>query len=206
MKIIAVISMKGGCAKSTLARHGSVILSRCGLLDLDPQQTSKKWIERRKAAGLVGPAMVSASPDQVVRVVDNARAKLDHLIIDTPPSHDDTRAIRAAVAVADFVVVPVKASPDDLEALEQTLPLLAGRRWAFVVTMATRSNMLERVRTTLAQVGDLAPVIVANRVAYPEAAETGAAVTEHDPRGSAAEEMRQLWNWIDVQTSKHVNT
>jgi chromosome partitioning protein len=203
-RVVAIISQKGGCGKSTIARHGSVLLPRCGLLDLDPQGTSRRWVERRRAAGLVGPGLVTAAASQVPQLI--ARLDADWLIVDTPPSHDDTRAIRAAAAAADLVLVPVRPTPDDLEVLGATLDLLDGRRAAFVLSMANpRATLTQRARAALEAVGTVAPVAITNRVAYPEAAEDGSAVTESDPRGPAADEMRRLWSWVTeaVQDGKH---
>jgi chromosome partitioning protein len=196
MKIVAIVAQKGGTGKSTLARHGGVILPRCGLLDLDPQRTSLKWMEKRQAAGQIGPAMVNAAWYQVGKVVAAIGNRLDWLLIDTLPSYEDNRTIRAAVDVADLVLIPVKPSQDDLDTLPQTLAVINGRRFAFVITMATKSKLLDRARASLVALGTVAPIIIGNRVAYPEATEVGAAVTETNPSGPAAIEMRRLWDWV----------
>lgn len=198
MRTVAIASMKGGCGKSTLARHGSVILPRCALLDLDPQGTSRRWIERRRQAGLLGPALVEARADQLAKVTDQLDG--EWFIIDTPPSHDDQMAIRSAASVADLVLIPVRPTPDDLDVLGATLDLLGGQRAAFVITMANPlTTLFKRTEAALKGVPgvELAPVTVTSRVGYPEAAEDGQAVTEHDPKGIAAEEMRQLWGWVE---------
>jgi chromosome partitioning protein len=157
-------------------------------------------MEKRKAAGLNGPALVNATWYKVDRIVDAVADKLDWLLIDTFPSYEDPRAIRAAAAVADLVLIPIKPSQDDLDTLGDTLSIIRGRSYAFVITMATRSRLLDRVRAGLPAVGTLAPVIIANRVAYPEAAAVGAAVTETEPAGLAANEMRRLWEWVATTT------
>jgi hypothetical protein len=45
------------------------------------------------------------------------------LFVDTPPSHEDPRSVEMAIAVADLVLIPVRPSPDDLEAVGPTIGL-----------------------------------------------------------------------------------
>ena len=51
MKIISVVSQKGGAGKTTIATNLAVLAERAGhptvLLDLDPQATAAKWGDKR---------------------------------------------------------------------------------------------------------------------------------------------------------------
>jgi chromosome partitioning protein len=40
------------------------------------------------------------------------------------------------------------------------------------------------------------------RIAYQDAQSAGMAVTEYEPEGKAAQEIRQLWNWITKKLEK----
>ena len=42
----------------------------------------------------------------------------------------------------------------------------------------------------------VSPMTIGNRAAYPDAYGSGLGVTEYEPVGKAAEEMRALWTWI----------
>lgn len=87
MKTIAICSQKGGSGKSTLARHGSVLLTKSALLDLDPQGTSKSWLDKRKAVGLKYPTGVITDWTKVQTVKDRAiESGFQHLVIDTAQS------------------------------------------------------------------------------------------------------------------------
>lgn len=204
MKTIAVCSQKGGSGKSTLSRHGSVLLPKSALLDLDPQGTSRRWLEKRKESGLPDPAAVIANWSKVAAVKKRAEeAGFKHLVIDTAPEHDDERSIRAAVDAADLTVIPVKASPDDLEVIPGMLKIIGSRPFVFVLTMTTpRSLMLKQAQELLSKRGRLCPTTLTNRVAFPEAGLSGAAVTEYDPNGPAASEMKAVFNWIRKQAEK----
>lgn len=204
MKTIAICSQKGGSGKSTLARHGSVVLPRSVLLDLDPQGTSRRWLDKRKKAGFSDPAAVIADWTKVQAIKERAREKgYQHLIIDTAPEHDDERSIRAAVDAADLTVIPVKPSPDDLEVIPGMLKIIGGRPFVFVLTMCVpRSRMLEQARSLLESRGDVCPITIGNRVSFPEAGFDGSAVTEYEPDGPAADEIRKIFDWIQKKMEK----
>jgi chromosome partitioning protein len=200
MKTFAVCSLKGGCGKSTLARHGSVILPGSGLVDLDPQGTSKRWMVKRKALGLTRPAAIVANWYRLPPLLDQARENgFQNIIIDVPPHYDDQRAARAAVEACDLVVVPCKPSPDDIEVVADTLQLIGSKPFVIVLTMAKRSRMTVQAAEMLMKYGRLAPTLIWDRVAYPEAAMIGKSVTETNKNSDAALEMTNLWTWLAQQ-------
>ena len=53
MKIVAIISQKGGAGKTTLAVHLAAAAAKAGyrtaVIDLDPQGTAASWSDRRAA-------------------------------------------------------------------------------------------------------------------------------------------------------------
>ena len=48
--------------------------------------------------------------------------------------------------------------------------------------------------------GTVAPVRIVSRVAFADAFGLGLGVTEYEPGGKAATEIRALWQWIDKET------
>ena len=204
---ICVASQKGGCGKSTFARHGSLILSeKTAVLDIDPQGTTLNWLEKRKERELSQPAAVISKYNKIGEVQKMAEDKgIKYLIIDTPPEHDDQRAIRSAIEHSDFVVIPTKMSPDDYLVAGDTTALCRDNEgnthtpWMFVLSMTQPVNVLELARQHLgnfaAEVGGgkLCPHEIANRVAYIEAGYFHQGVTEFEPNGKAALEMRAVW-------------
>lgn len=201
MYTVAIISQKGGAGKSTLARHGAVLCPASALIDLDAQGTTARWLERRADLEHVADVYeIPARADQLPAARDRAeRAGIEWLIIDTPPAHDDERAVRAALEIADLALVPVQPSPDDLDAIGQTLQnaQAANRPFAFVVNRAKpNTRMTKQAGQLLASYGTVAPIPLRDLVAYPEATIDGEAVTEHAPSSSAAADMSTLWEWV----------
>jgi len=199
MKTIAIVSQKGGSGKSTIARHAAAMLPRAALVDLDPQSTCKKWIERRRNAGHKGPGFAVAKWDRLPEIHQAAAERdPDYLVIDTPPSHDDERAIRSAIAVADLVIIPVKPTPEDIEVLSGVEDLIGDTARIYVMTMITpRTKLYTNARSLLEKRGRVAPTGIANRVAYPEASFAGLTVSEYEPSGHAAAEMAALMQFIN---------
>lgn len=202
MKTIAVISQKGGSGKSTLARHAAAMLPRAALIDLDPQGTCRRWIDRRRESGYKNPGFTVAKWDKLLdlhRALTDRGA--DYLIIDSPPSHDDERTIRAAVELADLIMIPVKPTPEDIEVLAGVEALTGNKPHFYVMTMINpRSNIYTTARILLEKRGRVAPVGIANRVAFPESSFAGLTVEEYEPSGHAAHEMKALIRYIKKES------
>lgn len=202
MKTIAIISQKGGSGKSTIARHTAAMLPRAALVDLDPQGTSRRWIERRRDTGDKSPGFTDAKWDKLPGIHKTLTERgADYLVIDTPPSHDDERAIRSAVALADLIIIPVKPTPEDIEVLTGVEALIGDKPRIYVMTMTNpRSNLYATAKSLLEKRGRVAPVGIVNRVAYPESSFAGLTVAEYEPSGHAAEEMKALMRFIKKES------
>src|SRR5262245_22910622 len=82
MKVISVVSQKGGAGKTTIAVHLGVAAQNAGrsvaIIDLDPQASASTWKDLRKAAT---PAVVSAQPARLSQVLETARKHGAQLVI-----------------------------------------------------------------------------------------------------------------------------
>ena len=197
MDTIVVASQKGGSGKTTAARNLAVAFGPgAALIDTDPQGTLTSWWDRRKAETPI-----------LVRVEDGINATLDALrragiksvIIDTPPSAH--AFVADVVALADLVLVPVRPTPDDLDAVGPTLDMIenAGRNFCFVLSQAKpNTRLVGRTLPALASHGKVSPVVIHHREDYPTAALDGRAVTELG-NGSAASEVRDLLDYVRRQ-------
>jgi chromosome partitioning protein len=200
MATIAVISQKGGAGKTTLAIHLAVAAQEAGrvslLVDTDPQATASQWAAWRSDAP---PEVIDSPPPRLAAKVAAAHAQgAEFVVVDTPPHADS--AARAAVEAADLVLVPCRPSAFDLSAIQTTAKLVQLlRKPAFAVFTAGAPN----APRLYAEAGELVdgygtppcPVILPDRAAYRHASAAGRAVTETEPDGRAAAEVRRLYEW-----------
>ena len=143
-QIITVATMKGGSGKSTLASCLAVHWHLCGrpstIIDADPQRSIARLAARERALG--GVTIVEDASEEAWKSAQKLSATGGPIIIDTPGFRSP--ATLACIAAADFLLVPVKASPLDIDRMLDTLNSLidgaAARRPTFrcVLTQTTR--------------------------------------------------------------------
>jgi chromosome partitioning protein len=198
--IITVATMKGGSGKSTLASclaaHWQLNGRRAAIIDADPQRTIARLVTRDKALG--GVPVVEDASDDAFKAAQRLVGDYATVIIDTPGFR--SQATLACLGVSDFVLVPVKPSPFDVDRMLDTLNILingvSGRRPIFrcVLTQTTRESVIAKhIRSELAEAGF--PVLkseMTNRVAYAEAALWGATPSLLDKAGPAAREIAAI--------------
>lgn len=201
MKILAIVSQKGGVGKTTLAFHLAVQSAKKGrrtaLIDLDPQASAAEWGDLRTDTDRLG---VVAVPHGRLGVVLEASEKegVRLAVIDTAP-HSESAALLSA-RLADMVVIPCRPSILDLRAIQSTADLVrAANRRAVVVLNAcpTIGTMAERAQAAVESMGlEVAPHRVGNRVLFVHCATDGRVACELDATSKAAEEIRVLHNWL----------
>jgi chromosome partitioning protein len=204
--IITVATMKGGSGKSTvascLAVHWHLSGRRPTIIDADPQRSITRLARRER--GLGGVPVVE---DSSARVLDTARrcgAGGRPVIIDTPGFRSE--ATLACLAGTDFLLVPVKPSPFDVDRMLDTLGLLsisAGSKHGVIfrclLTQATRDSVISKhIRSELIEAGiPLLGSEMTNRVIYAEAALWGATPSMIDATGAAARDIAAVADEID---------
>ena len=194
MDTILILSGKGGAGKTTIARElgvaGALAGKRVALVDLDPQVGLTGWYGRR---ALETPLLVAMPRNH--DLAELAAGGIEELIIDLPPGLP--ASVPALIAKAGAVLVPVRASPDDLLAVPAVVEALAGHpRWAFVLTQTPpRSRLVDGTLRHLAALGRVAPVSLGFRQDYPAAAIEGKAAVEFAGTKSG-EEVKQLRTYV----------
>ena len=201
MSIIAIISQKGGAGKTTLALHLAAAAQGAGkvalVVDTDPQATASQWASWRQDAP---PEVIDSPPPRLAAKVAAARGQgAQFIVIDTPPHADS--AARAAVEIADLVLIPCRPSAFDLSAIQTSAKLAQLlRKPAFVVFTAGPPNAVRvylEAGELVADYGTPAcPVVLPDRAAYRHASAEGRSVMEFEPAGKAATEVRELYTWI----------
>ena len=201
MKVVAIISQKGGSGKTTVAVHLAVCAElakqTAAIIDLDPQLSALEWFSRRKAET---PEVITATPERLPALLKQAKANgADFAIIDTAP-HSDRAAIIAA-SHADLVLIPCRPSAFDIAAIGTTIDILKLSKVidkaAILLNAAPpRGIMTEKAAAGLSEIIPVVPIYMYQRAAYSHAINGGYSVEEYEPHGKAAEEIRALYKWI----------
>ncbi len=198
MRTIAFVTQKGGSGKSTLASSLAVaaqeMKERVCVVDMDPQGSLTNWAKTR---GLDDIAVIASGAARLPAALAGLEGKGFTLaIIDTPGAEGP--ASSAAMMVADLNIIPSRPSLFDLWASAKTRAALkqVGGDFVFLLNQCPPAQQTARVQDgveTLEEMGGLISPLILSRVAYQEAARHGWGVTELNPHGAAAEEMRGLW-------------
>ena len=199
MRVITLATQKGGSGKSTLAASLAVTAEadsrRVAVLDTDPQGSLFKWGERREAET---PVVDQCEPHQLTSVLKTLPAQgFDLVLVDTAGAHN--AAVAPALQAADFCLVPVKPTLTDLEAAIPTAKQLRDRKkpFAFVLSQCFGStSRLNDAAAGLLKHGKVAAANIHQRVDYADAITAGLGVTEYNPNGAAAKELKLLWAWL----------
>jgi chromosome partitioning protein len=201
MQTLAMIAQKGGTGKTTLALSLAVAAEAAGrsvlVVDLDPQASACKWSDRRSGEM---PSVIDAQPARLAAALAKAeQAGIELAIVDTPARVEQAAA--EAAKVADLVLIPCKPSILDLETLRATVELVLGRsrRAPLVILNAVPAQGTRHDQAAEAIIGmglEVCPAYIGQRVAFEYAAQSGQTVTEYEPEGRAASEIRQLYEAI----------
>lgn len=201
MKVISLICQKGGTAKTTTALNLAVEALAYGVevvvIDLDPQVSACDWKDIRGDA----PPLVAATPaphlDRVLKAAAENGAEL--AIVDTAGRTNDAAA--AAARAADLILIPLQPSLIDLKTLGATLDIIkmAGSkptRALLARVRATGSRHEDSVSWLAGQGVEVCPATLGERVIYQDAYAQGLGVSEAEPGGKAAEEVKQVYLYI----------
>ena len=200
MPTIAIISQKGGAGKTTLAIHLAAAAQDAGrvalIIDTDPQATASQWAAWRQDAP---PEVIDSPPPRLAAKVDAAKGQgAEMIVIDTPPHADS--AARAAVEVADLVLIPCRPSAFDLSAIQTTAKLVQLLRKPAYVVFTAGSPNAPRIYQEASELVESfgtppCPVQIPDRAVYRHASGEGRTVMEYEPAGKAAEDIYQLYEW-----------
>lgn len=178
-------------------------LSVC-ILEMDRQATISDWLDHRSAEG---PEVAQIDATQIEGVMAQLReSAYDYVFIDTPGV--DSAGTLSAIRAADLCIIPCRPTPADLRAFKPTLAAIyrLEKKFAFVLNQTPpRSYRIRDAADGLAVLGILPDVNIVARTDHQDAIGVGQGVTEFNPKGQAAQEVRKLWGWIEkrMQVSKH---
>lgn len=199
MKVLSLISQKGGVGKTTLATALAVAATQDGkrvvMMDLDPQASATFWMDTRKDDAIAVTSVPASRLSHVLNAA--AEADADIAIVDTPPFAKDI-AFEAAER-ADFVLIPTRPAVLDVMAMTRTIELIRNfqRPAAVVLTFCPHAGKeIDDTEEAVRALGaELCPARIGTRIAYSRAQQNGLAAQELDPQGKAAVEIGELYRY-----------
>ena len=190
MKVLSLVSQKGGVGKTTLATALAVAGHQDGkqivLIDLDPQASASFWMDTRKDDAFAVTSAPASRLQHVLAAAEDAGADL--AIVDTPPFAKDI-AFEAAER-ADFILIPTRPAVLDVMAMTRTIDLIRtfDRAAAVVLTFCPPAGKeIDDTEAAVHALGaDLCPIRIGARIAYSRAQQSGLAAQELDAQSKAA--------------------
>jgi chromosome partitioning protein len=196
MKTIAIASAKGGVGKSTVTSALAVRMSQESLmvalidLNVDQGNLTQWWITRRQP---MNPRLVMDIENIPEEVKALDAAGYDWLLIDGPPGEMDL--IEQSVVLADFVLIPVKASIFDVNSIDAVVSMCEAhdKPFAFVLSdvdsrfAALNAQIIKALRAE----GPLLEAQVSHRMPYAQALTGGKSGPEL--KKDLAPEIDALW-------------
>lgn len=209
--IIVCGGIKGGSGKTTVATNLAVIRAGQGsdvlLIDADDQETSTDFTTQRaeQRDGEAGYTSIKLTGQAVRNQTQRLKEKYQDIIIDT--GGRDTTSQRAALSVANVLLVPFVPRSFDVWTIEKVSELVAEMRQAnpglkaftFINRADPRGQDNDQAAEVLKESQELQFIDtpLGNRKAFGNAAASGLAITELKPEDEkAAEEMLLLVQYL----------
>lgn len=202
--------IKGGSGKTTLATNLTVMRSREGqevlLVDADDQQSAAEFTElRAEQMEDAGYTCIRLDGKAVRDQVRRLESKYDDIIIDT--GGRDTTSQRAALTIADALIVPFGPRSLDIWTLERVEELVADARainpeleaYSFINRADHQGSYNQETRDVLVdseQIEFISPTL-GDRKAFAIAFDYGQSIVEYTPRDEkAVREMEDLYGSV----------
>ena len=213
MKTLALITQKGGAGKTTLAASIAVAAQDAGeqvaMLDLDPQQSLSAWADNRDnnepAVDALDASLVERLPEILPKLAGQGYTLV---ILDT--AGVDTASTRIAMENADMSVIPSRPTTMDIRATKATYEAAVRLQRPFVFVLnqcppQPNNPRADEAAAGLRMWGVMAEPLIMQRAAQQDAFASSMGVTEYEPDGKAADEIRQLWQCLKSDMEEKEN-
>ena len=197
MKTITIASAKGGVLKTSLTAMLSVRASQespnVAMFDLNEDQGNlTQWWALRGQMDLA-PRLLTDLTNIPFDAKQAERSGAEWLFIDTPPLEMDL--IQQAVAIADFVLVPVRTAMFDVSAVESVTAMCRVHRVRFAFVLVAVDNRFKPLLAqTIAFLRPEGPILksqISHRLPYIQALTQGR--TGGELNKDLAEETNAIW-------------
>ncbi|NDA90357.1 MAG: ParA family protein [Alphaproteobacteria bacterium] len=204
VKVYSVMSQKGGAGKTTLAINLAVQSKLQGnnslIIDIDPQASATMWADVRGVNN--EPLVTSSFASRLNNVINVAcENNITEIFIDTPPHSQ--RDSQIAAEMSDSIIIPCRPNLFDLQAIDNTIGLakMANKHFILVFNAIHHTSSLaeEAKEALINKYGDsinICPQMIVQRLCYVHASTNGQGVQEYEPRGKAALEIQNVYNYI----------
>jgi chromosome partitioning protein len=217
-KLILVTKLKGGSGATTTCRELAMAALKAGctvaLIDLDGQGGLSRWWNRRTAPAADGdvqrpaPDLLQLTAAQIPVAAKELRQRYDLVVIDSPPSVDET--IRAVAAASDLALIPSRPTVDDLDAVGPIARLLYGVvDHAFVLTQVPAVRGSRDGAEALQRLAERAPVLGRTTFRSDYSRPPGYGATGFEEGAAARQEITELYVRVAERlgiTSSHENS
>lgn len=196
MKIISVLSQKGGSGKSTL----SINIARClqlkgfnvAMIDTDPQASAREWNALAGDDFFPVYACDKGLSEKEIRTFERLA---DFVIIDGAPRIE--KAMTDAIKLADYILIPLKPSQFDIWACKDSIELVQARmqiddklKAGLVISQTNKHTNLAKDVVSFINENFEIPLLkgsTAVRVSYAEVLSSGETVFESQSKEAKAE-------------------
>ncbi|AGF77749.1 ATPase involved in chromosome partitioning [Desulfocapsa sulfexigens DSM 10523] len=199
--IITLTNQKGGCGKSTatmnLALGTAALNYKTALIDTDEQKSCLETLGDHSKSNLT----LYEAREDVEDLVAEIKSKFHFIFIDTPPhSH---HIMYRAMAVSDFIIIPLQASPLDIRSAKRTIDACERVQkevghdipcYFLLNRVNPRTKLSKEIGTYIRELYSV-PLLQSrlhNRVAYAQSLMHGKSVIEHSRSSDASLEVTKL--------------
>ena len=201
--ITVIANLKGGSGKSTIAFNLAVWLLSKGetvvAYDLDPQKTLTDVSMVRTDEGIRPELKVKDINGS--NVADELRSNFCHVLVDVGAANMDS--MKAAISVADRIIIPVPPSQPDIWATQRFLKIIhdvCGERIPDLITFINRADTHHAVRESdeaeealkMLHKIDILPGRLCQRTSYRRSLSEGLSVFELSKKSKSSVEFQMF--------------
>jgi chromosome partitioning protein len=203
--VVAVLNLKGGCGKSTIAINLACELAAGNsdsvlLVDNDSQGTASHWLSHGRLP-VQGEFMPLENDEDGERLIRTVAARNERYVVLDAPAHVSAAAL-AAGKIADLVLVPVTASGVDLVATRAVVDLIrqarvlrrSGAPKCLIVPskIDRRTDAGRRIDEQVRQFDETVGPTIHQRTAFVDAFGAGQWIGDYSPESPAHYDIRAL--------------